>query len=292
MNQQPVTSQDIRDAIRSLNLSNRPLCVHSSLRSFGRLEDGAATIIEALLSEGCTIVVPSFTDEFEVPPPANRRLLRNGYDYDAAVQPQSATLRWYSPESQAINRDMGALPAAIVATPGRQRGDHPLNSFSAIGPMAAKLIEGQRPLKVYAPLTALAEADGWVLLMGVGLDRLTLIHAAEEHAGRTLFRCWSRDRDGQIVESQIGSCSAGFERLGEALAPLERNIDVGSSRWRAYPAAELVELAAQTIRNDPSITRCDNPNCRYCRDAILGGPIGTESLPYGRNAPVGTDECR
>jgi aminoglycoside N3'-acetyltransferase len=36
-----VTTSDIRLAIRNLGLAGRPLCVHSSLRSFGWVEGGA-----------------------------------------------------------------------------------------------------------------------------------------------------------------------------------------------------------------------------------------------------------
>jgi len=280
MVQQSVTKQQISEAIRALDLSDRPLCVHSSLRSFGGLEEGPQTVIDGLLAEGCTIIVPSFTSEFEVPPPVDRRIPHNGYDYDADLPPRTMILRWYAPESQAIDSDMGALPAAIVATAGRVRGNHPDDSFCAIGPLAPDLIQGQQPTSVYAPLAALAKMGGWVVLMGVALDRLTLIHYAEERAGRRLFRRWSRDRDGLLIESQIGSCSSGFERLRDVLAPIERTIEVGTSRWRAYPAAELVELAAYAILENPAITHCDDPNCLRCNDAVLGGPLGVQdALP-------------
>lgn len=41
-----VTMKDIRQAIRMLDLADQPLCVHSSLRSFGRVEAGAQTILK------------------------------------------------------------------------------------------------------------------------------------------------------------------------------------------------------------------------------------------------------
>jgi aminoglycoside 3-N-acetyltransferase len=106
----------------------------------------------------------------------------------------------------------------------------------------------------------------------------TEVHYAEQRAGRELFRRWSRDRNGAIIESQVESCSEGFERLSDALRPLERSIDVGASHWRAYPAAEFVDLAARTIRENPAITHCDNENCSRCNDAVLGGPLGIDMM--------------
>ena len=68
----------------------------------------------------------------------------------------------YAPDAPDIDRaDMGAIPAAVLAMPGRVRGNHPLCSFAAIGPLADELVAAQQPLHVFAPLRALAEA-GWV----------------------------------------------------------------------------------------------------------------------------------
>ncbi|HVX30661.1 MAG TPA: AAC(3) family N-acetyltransferase [Nitrolancea sp.] len=273
MNHSTVTTSQIQQGIRVLQLSGRPLCVHSSLRSFGWLQDGAATVIDGILSEGCTLLVPTFTSHFDVAPPAGRRRERNGFD-DANEQPGNVISGWYTSDSTLINGEMGALPRTLLGMQGRWRGLHPHDSFSAIGPAAAELIQDQRPLHVYAPFEALVRLDGWVVLMGVGLDRMTLIHYAEQRAGREPFRRWSRDQSGEIIESQVGGCSDGFERLSGPLAALERTTEVGGSHWRAYPAGAFVELAAQVIRTQPDITHCANPNCLRCNDAISGGPIG------------------
>ena len=61
-----VTEQEIRDALRSLDLSRRDVCVHSSLRSFGRVEGGARAVVGAFLEEGCTVLVPTFSSVFEI----------------------------------------------------------------------------------------------------------------------------------------------------------------------------------------------------------------------------------
>jgi hypothetical protein len=48
---------------------------------------------------------------------------------------------------------------------------------------------------------------------------------------------------------------------------------VGTSRWRLFDAGTLVRTAADAIREHPEITRCDEPECIECDDAIAGGPV-------------------
>ena len=56
---------EIKNAIRLLNLENKPVCIHASMGSFGCRVSG---LLDAFLFAGCTVLVPSFTDMFEAPP--------------------------------------------------------------------------------------------------------------------------------------------------------------------------------------------------------------------------------
>jgi hypothetical protein len=47
---------------------------------------------------------------------------------------------------------------------------------------------------------------------------------------------------------------------------------VGASRWRAYPAQQVVAAATAAVTANQSITRCPDPGCVLRRDAIAGGP--------------------
>jgi aminoglycoside N3'-acetyltransferase len=94
---------------------------------------------------------------------------------------------------------MGIIAATVVAWPHRARGNHPLCSFAAVGPLAEDITACQSPLDVYAPLEALTQRNGAVLLAGVGIEKMTLLHLAEKAAGRTLFRRWANDLHGQAV---------------------------------------------------------------------------------------------
>lgn len=269
-----VTIENIRQAVQNLNLSNKPVCIHASLRSFGWVKGGPLAVVDGFLAEGCTVVVPTFSYDLQVPPPEGMRLPRNGCDYDAAEETTSGNNRIYTPKSTAFSReDMGAVPAAVLAMPRHVRGNHPLNSFAAVGPLARDLISTQEPMDVYGPFKALAEANGSVAMMGVGLNRMTLLHLAEQMAGRTLFRRWANGPDGQPMAVEVGSCSEGFVNLAPSLAPVMTEKKVGESVWRVYPVKETLEIAAREIRVIPRITHCADARCLRCRDSILGGPI-------------------
>ncbi len=273
MSRSRVDGRDIRLAIDSFGIEGLPVCVHSSLRSFGWVEGGAKTVVDGFLDAGCTVMVPTFTSGFEVRPPSDRGYPRNGLDCERQHWTGESRQDVFSPKSGEIDADMGAIPAAILGMTARFRGNHPSDSFAAVGPLARELIGGQTPFDVYAPFRALADRGGFVLLMGVNLTRMTLLHLAEEQSGRTLFRRWARDGYHRTVECRVGSCSEGFERLRPFLEPVEQTLSVGQSGWRMYPAADALDIAAAAIRANPESTHCPDPGCLRCRDAMLGGPI-------------------
>jgi len=267
-----VTQFDIQNAVRALQLSGHALCVHASLRSFGWVEGGAQTVVEALLAEGCTVLTPTFTEYGVAPPPALRPA-RNGWDYDHFIRDWQGIGKIYTPATNEIDPvEMSAISAAVVQRPERVRGNHPLCSFTAVGPLAHALIAEQAPLRVNAPLTALAAMDGFVVLMGVGLEQMTLLHLAEQQAGRNLFRRWANGPDGQTIAVETGGCSDGFGKLEPVLASVMQQIRVGQSLWRVFPAKRTLAIAAEAIRREPLITHCGQ-TCERCDDAVLGGPL-------------------
>jgi aminoglycoside 3-N-acetyltransferase len=263
---------DIRAAVRELDLRGAPLCVHSSLRSFGHMRGGADAILRALLDEDCTVMVPTFTYMCETGRPADRVIERNA---DWPLDPLSlGGIPTFHPCSHILSRaQMGAIPAAVLAHARHVRGNHPLNSFSAVGPLANELIAEQQPLDVYAPFRALIAHGGHVVMMGVGLTKMTLIHEAERRAGRTLFHAWAKGSDGSFIECEVGSCSGGFDNLIPSLAGVLCEYDVGESHWLVGEADKILAAAVDTIRSEPRITHCGSAHCTRCDSAVAGGPI-------------------
>jgi len=265
----PVTKNDIKKAIEVTGLSNEVICVHSSLRSFGEVEGGAETIINEFLEAGCTLLAPSFTYRFYLPP--REEIEQNGIDDEMrTIEP---TGRIYNSSIIDISTDMGAIPRAMVYRDGRCRGNHPSNSFVALGPKAEELISCQTAEDVYAPFQKMMEKNGKIVMMGVGLTKMTAIHYAEQLAGRELFVRWALDKDGSTIRLREGSCSEGFNNLAPEVADLEKQITVCNSLWRVFPIKETVVACAEAIRKDHSITHCGDKNCIQCNDMQNGGPI-------------------
>lgn len=273
-----VTARELRGGIESLGLAGADVMIHVSLRSFGRVDGGPATLVDAFLDLGCTLLVPTMANEaFAIPAPPGDRPRRNAVDYDekdasAARAPWPGMSDVYDHTRNDVDDWVGVVPAEVLRRPERVRCRWPAGALTAIGPNAAALIAAETTDDMFGPMRELARRGGTVVLMGVGLDRMTLLHLAEVEAGRRPFIYWARGADGAPVRSMGGACSDGFPRLDEVLAPIERVVTVGTSRWRAFDAADAVTSAAAAIRSDPEITRC-SASCRECDDAVAGGPL-------------------
>ena len=272
-----ILAEQLSKAADDLALSDRPVMLHASLRSFGEpVSGGVDALLDTLLARGCTVLVPAFTEpQFGVAAPADMRPARNGIDYSAL--PTGTTVPdggIYSVGCGLINPGLGVLPATLISRTGVVRGRHPLNSFAAIGQHAADLIAAQSPADVYGPIRELANQEGTILLIGVGLNRMTALHLAEQQSGRRLFLRWARRAGGKVSMVEVGSCSEGFPQLEPALRPCAQTTAVRMSAWRAYPAAQVLDAAITAIATNQSITHCPDRSCLLCRDSIAGGPIG------------------
>lgn len=282
-----IPKADVQTAIRTLGLSGSPVCVHASIGSLGDwLEGGLPGLIQSFLGEGCTLLAPSFSDQFQAPPERPYMPLQNGAGDYSFFQNQSYGETIFSPQSNDIClEEMGLFSQAVLHHPRRIRGNHPLNSFTALGPQASRLAKPQTPREVYAPLAQLCHLNGFVLLLGVTLTRATILHFAEQLAGRTPFVRWARNQKGQVIPVSVGGCSEGFMNLHKHVLPLEKTVVVGKSLWRSYPAKDMAKICQKAIEANPSITHCGDPNCDRCNDGIKGGPLIAPGFWEGRQAP-------
>lgn len=168
----PVTKEDIKKGLRKLGLKRGDIVgVHSSLSSFGYVKGGADTVIDALLEvvgEEGTIAMPTHSsnlEKVELPP-----------------EEKTAGILWlykilpYDPQGTPCTT--GIIPETFRKRPGVLRSRHPDQSIAAIGPKAQEITSAGdgRSLSGWK---VILELDGYVLLIGVGLEVCTAMHLAE-----------------------------------------------------------------------------------------------------------------
>lgn len=172
--------------LRRLNLGDsRPVIAHASLSSFGNVQGGAEALLGALLSLYPALVMPTFTYKTmltpEVGPP------NNGLTYGS--RPDANRMAEFFHPAMPADRLMGVLPEALRRHPHARRSSHPILSFAGVN--ADLVLSSQTIDEPLAPIRMLAEAQGWVLLLGVDHKVNTSIHYAELLAGRPQFVRWA-----------------------------------------------------------------------------------------------------
>ena len=244
---------------RSLELDPRvPVMVHASLSAFGGLSGRAAVMLGALTSVFPKLMAPTHTYHTmldpEDGPPNNGMSYGNGHALNALAE-------FYTPELPA-DRMMGVVPELLRQHPLAKRSAHPILSLTGIG--VDKILAAQTLRDPLAPLHDLYEAEGYVLLMGVGHSVNTSLHFAEKLAGRRTFIRWALTPEGAVECPGFPGCSMGFDQADPYLADLSRCVRIGSALVRALPVREMVITAATLIREDPLALLCDDPGCERC----------------------------
>lgn len=249
MTKQPLTQSDIAAGFRALGI--RPgdaILVHSSLRSFGRVEGGADAVIDGILEalgpEG-TLLVPTLTGHPELSP-------ENPPHVDLRTAPC-----W-----------VGRIPETVRQRPEAIRSVHPTHSCAGIGQRAAELTRSHyispTPCGVTSPYFRLALAGGSIVMIGCDLSTCTTCHTVEElanvdfHLQRRVAHGSCIDQQGTRVETPCLLHSyKGPDRDYPALEPdllemgLMRKGTVGNAVIRIIDAMGLIETALDRLRFDP-----------------------------------------
>lgn len=167
-----VTKSDIESGLRKLGIkAGFPMEVHSSLHSFGQVEGGAKTVIEALMQvvgDDGTIVMPSF--RLSTPIPLN--------DTDKAL---GLTCKIKILEDDENRSGMGIVSDSFRNMPNIHTGDG-IFRVSAWGKDAVIHSHGFHHL---------IDIDGWALLLGVDIYKLSTMHYVEDYlpdAIRNMFK--------------------------------------------------------------------------------------------------------
>ena len=253
------TFRDLYIALRKLELDRaRPVIAHGSLSSFGEVNGGADTILGALLSISNSILMPTFTFKTmlipETGPEDNAMHYGSGKDLNRMAE-------FFTPDMP-VDPLMGAIPEALRLNPKAHRSMHPILSFGGIN--TDRELEKQTLGEPLAPIHALREGEGWVILLGVDHTVNTSIHYGELLAGRKQFVRWALTPDGVKECLRFPGCSNGFNAITPALDQVIRRVQVGSSLVQAVPIAALVETVLAILKQDPLALLCEKPDCERC----------------------------
>jgi aminoglycoside 3-N-acetyltransferase len=254
-----LTFRDLYTALRKLDLDRaRPVIAHGSLSSFGAVNGGADTILGALLSISNSVVMPTFTFKTmlipEVGPENNAMRYGSGKDLNRMAE-------FYTPDLP-VDTLMGTIPEALRVHPKAHRSMHSILSFGGIN--SDLELQKQTLKEPLAPIHALRENEGWVILLGVDHTVNTSIHYGELLAGRKQFVRWALTPEGVMECPGFPGCSNGFNAITPSLDQVIRRVQVGSSLVQAIPIAALVETVLAMIKEDPFALLCEKPDCERC----------------------------
>lgn len=254
---------ELKSAFQDLNLADRPVIAHASFRRFGEVEGGAGTVLHALMDSTSGLIMPTFTYNTmvtpEVGPPNNGITYGSDRDNNRRAEPFQIAM----PPDKMI----GILPWILLQQEGAIRTAHPILSFGGLGMDDA--LATQTLYEPLAPIGALAEQNGWIVLINVDHSVNTSIHYAEKLAGRRQFVRWA------LVENRVVECpgypgdSSGFQAIEEYIKPDTRRVDVGEGFVQALPLRRLFDAVQELIKKDPLALICAREDCERC-NAVRG----------------------
>ena len=261
------TYSELKSALSELGLSDKAVIAHASLKAFGQVEGGADSLVRAVLDSVGALMMPTFTYQTmitpEVGPPNNGITYGSGGDLNRMAAPFDRHMP--------VDKEIGIVPETLRRHPFAKRSLHPIQSFTGVH--VEKYLAAQTMQNHLGPIGALAEANGWVLLLGVDHTVNTSIHYAEKLAGRKQFTRWALLPD-RIVECPgFPGDSAGFNAIAPELVKDTRKIQVGTTIVQAVPMQALFSITIERIKENPLALLCEREDCERCnavREAVLG----------------------
>jgi aminoglycoside 3-N-acetyltransferase len=246
--------------LRALGLEAGALVlVHSSLSSLGWVESGAQTVVDVLLeavSPDGTVLVPTLTGT-----------IQDGPEHPPIIDPR-ATPCW-----------TGTIPETFRRLPSARRSRHPTHSVAAVGPATAWLIAGHEycatPCAANSPYGRLADAGGFILLLGVTHERNTSLHMVEEladvpyHMQREPAPARVARPDGAWEEIPTRLHLWRWERAFPRVEPLlleagaQRTGMVGQAHSRLVDARAMRDLLLPLLRRGPLFLLSDAARAAY-----------------------------
>ena len=270
----PKTSFGKEDLLHDLHaLGLRPgdlVNAKVSLKSIGRVDGGADTLLEALLEAvgpAGTIVTDSFVNVYPLP----------------LSKENSQKLSSRSTPSYA-----GALANSLIRHPRAFRSTHPVQKFAAVGARAEELMSAHTPHSdAYGVLRVMTEEGGRNLkigseekTVGVGTTHVAIgllrLRQKRPRAGRAYAD--DGGRVGAFERDWAGACARGFVNFMPYYQPASAILSegrVGLAEAKITDMKRTLDVELDLLRKNPSLLMCDDPACVDCR---LSWEFSTGSL--------------
>ncbi len=246
--------QELEKSLKALGLKkNDIVLLHSSVASLGTVDGGPDAVIDAFLNV----------------------LGKNG----ALIVP--------------VFGKLGIITELVKARPGAVVSTAPVGTLAGLGGKAAKLLAGHWEAETAhgegSPFLKIADAGGYVCLLGVDQDRNTMLHSVEALLRLPYLKTHTRQcqaPDGTTV-TRSWKYYPGPHRDFIGLDHYFREIGImkteriGNAQVRLINAREMIDLGLQIGREDPAFVLCDNPACADCvaqRAAICRDRIAKEQF--------------
>ncbi|HSQ40259.1 MAG TPA: AAC(3) family N-acetyltransferase [Anaerolineales bacterium] len=255
---------------QSLPLKGQAVIAHGSFKSLGEVQGGPKAVIDSLVNACGSLVMPTFTYGTMVTPlvgPPN-----NALDYGAEETNRkhaSAGTLDAVPfrRDMPADEEMGILAETLRRHAAAKRSLHPILSFAGVN--ADFALERQTLYDPLAPIGALAEKNGWVVLIGVDHSVNTSIHYAEKLAGRKQFIRWALARRRILQCPGFPGDSAGFNEIAQHLVNDVETVAIGEARVQAVQLNNLFDRVKLLIKTNPQALLCLRRDCARC-NAVRG----------------------
>lgn len=265
-----VNKEDIMYSLKLMDVSEGDvLLVHSSLTSMGYVEGGADTVIDALLEA----VGPEGTISMST-------LTGWGSPFDADTSPSA----------------VGDISEQFRKRAGAYRSLHPVHSVTAIGKYAEFLTRDHETCETGCgtgtPYEKLRMLKGKVLLLGVDMDRNTIMHTLEEEIDAIYLRTLDIPAPTYLKDQDVFTLKKfpPGHRDFLAITPYLRRGGamvegvIGQAVVKVVDIPKLFDIALTILKENPLFFICHNPNCNSCHWSRLlfdGKPI--DMAQYEKN---------
>ena len=245
---------EIKDGLKKLGLKTGDIVLlHSSLPSLGQVDGGGEAVVDAFLEvigHDGTLIAPVFGQ-------------------------------------------LGILTSIIKNYSGAEVSDCPVGTVAAIGRQAKEFCHNHWQADTAhgenTPYLKIAEAGGYICLLGVDQDRNTTMHSVEA----LLQLPYLKDTGERTFSTSEGEqCRSwkyypgphrDFINLDSLLLQndIMKIIRIGNAQVRLINSRAMLDICCALGRKDPAFALCDNPNCKDCiiqRAAIAASEVAQESF--------------